>query len=338
MKKGILKKAIIITVIINVIIFLAVGAKITFEKSKEAIVKQIGQNFQIPKFPGAGGGFGIYNERKPTCADSSDYHGQLIYARPADSADRFLEVSPKLKKWLSEANGILNTEAERFKVTADLKMVCLGGEVKAENVVLPKARNFYDLSADTNQAVITDLMKLGYSDKKTKYIVWFDGDGNPSGCGGSVCISQASKKGPDDKLSEDNIFNIGPDFALLFKIEDSKVSQFGTNADMLIPIAMLHEYAHTMGALQQSAPHSTKKEKPGVHCTDTQPIGQGGTDIMCKSDAKGEVFGNECPGMYPFRFDCNNDDYFNPKPQPGSYLATHWNLGSSLNRFIQFSE
>ncbi|MEK9175829.1 MAG: hypothetical protein AAB520_00115, partial [Patescibacteria group bacterium] len=66
-------------------------------------------------------------------------------------------------------------------------------------------------------------------------------------------------------------------------------------------------------------------------------IGQGGTDIMCKSDGVGEVFGNACSGFYPFHFDCNNDDYFNPKPSPNSYLATHWNLGSTLNRFIKFS-
>jgi FAD/FMN-containing dehydrogenase len=181
-------------------------------------------------------------------------------------------------------------------------------------------------------------MKLGFQDKRTKYIVWFDGDGNPAGCGGSTCISQASKKGPDDRLSEDNVYNSGPDYALLFKIEDDKVAQFGTTRDMFVPIAMLHEYAHTMGAVQPSAPHSTKKEMNKIHCTDSQTIGRGGTDIMCKSDAQGEVFGNACPGMYPFHFDCNNDDYFNPNPDPGSYLATHWNVGSRLNRFIKFDQ
>jgi len=95
-----------------------------------------------------------------------------------------------------------------------------------------------------------------------------------------------------------------------------------------------------MGAVQPSAPNATVKEFTDgqKHCRDSQTIGKGGTDIMCKSDGQGEVFGNACPGFYPFHFDCNNDDYFNPKPSPGSYLATHWNLGSPLNRFIKFGK
>jgi hypothetical protein len=62
-----------------------------------------------------------------------------------------------------------------------------------------------------------------------------------------------------------------------------------------------HELMHTLGAVQLSAPHSSGD----WHCTDSahdRPI------------------------------DCELDDYFDPSPAPGRYLATHWNV--ARNRFL----
>ncbi|MEK6822213.1 MAG: hypothetical protein AABY13_00160, partial [Nanoarchaeota archaeon] len=147
-----------------------------------------------------------------------------------------------------------------------------------------------------------------------------------------------TQKGPDDRLSEDNIFNTGPDFAVLYDGGFAEIpTRYNIEVNMMAPIIMLHEYSHTLGAVQPSAPHSTKDATDTGHCKDEPPTEQKGNDVMCKSDASGTVFGDACKeSSFVFHYDCNNDDYFNPKPAPGSYLATHWNLGSPLNRFFTF--
>lgn len=344
MKKNFIKRIIIVTVVINLVIFLALSAKPTLQKTKEEFAKHSGEFSQnFPKFPDASN-FSLYSGGQPFC--SSDYYAQLIYARPKDIESRFKEVAPKLREYFKSADSIVNDEAKRFKVSAHLKVFCEKGEATVAEVVLPNTEGYYvGTSGGTRDALVSDLKKLGYNKQNSKYVVLYDGRG--AGCSEALvslpCVAQQSEKIPDDRASADNRNNFGPDFVLLYKVNDADIKRlvaggFNTTYDMLAPILLLHEYGHAMGAVQPSAPHITKNERDPAHCTDSQTIGKGGTDIMCKSDAQGEVFGNACSGFYPFRFDCNNDDYFNPKPEPGSYLATHWNLGSTLNRFIKFGK
>ena len=52
---------------------------------------------------------------------------------------------------------------------------------------------------------------------------------------------------------------------------------------------------------------------------------------MCYDDGGGAPRA-VCPAAFPPTLDCNKDDYFNPVPPSGSYLATHWN--TALNKYL----
>jgi hypothetical protein len=86
---------------------------------------------------------------------------------------------------------------------------------------------------------------------------------------------------------------------------------------------ILHEITHTLGAVHNSAPHSTG----AAHCFDEW-------DVMCYADG-GPHSVLTFPCVSPASpaneaYDCNEDDYLNPAPAPGTYLATNWNLQNSV--------
>ena len=83
--------------------------------------------------------------------------------------------------------------------------------------------------------------------------------------------------------------------------------------------------------MQWGAPHST--QPPGQqnarygHCWQ-------GADVMCYAEDSGaaqqlRVDCGTIEGAIIESYDCGRDDYFNPAPPPGSYLATHWNVYDS---------
>ncbi|MBI2668881.1 hypothetical protein HYX14_03490 [Candidatus Woesearchaeota archaeon] len=282
----------------------------------------------------------LFHPRKPFCIETDDYRAQLVYVRPADAPDRYDEISKNLKQWMPQANGIVNNEAARFGMTADIKVACKGNEISVLNVVLPKSASHYNThDGKTTLAVVANLKELGYGDSKVKYILYYDGDADGCEGGKAKCSGQFSSKAQDDRPSEDNGYNSGPDYSILYDVGFSElVQKTHSTLEMLAPIGILHEYSHTLGAVQSSAPHSSKDGTvESGHCNDEHPMNEGGNDVMCKSDKPDTVFGDACQDTgFVFRYDCNNDDYFNPKPEAGSYLATHWNIGSPLNHFFMF--
>jgi hypothetical protein len=80
-----------------------------------------------------------------------------------------------------------------------------------------------------------------------------------------------------------------------------------------------HELGHNLGAVNNSAPNSSK----AGHCLDEY-------DVMCYNDSGGRLTTVGCAAKaHDLRLDCNHDDYFNTNPSPGSYLSKHWNVADS---------
>ena len=100
------------------------------------------------------------------------------------------------------------------------------------------------------------------------------------------------------------------------------------NSSYADPTTMLHEMAHNLGAVQGNAPNSTGFDG-GIasgHCTDEW-------DVMCYADGGPDnAMTYPCTmrsGTVTETFDCGGDDYFNPIPSAGSWLASHWNVYAS---------
>jgi hypothetical protein len=87
------------------------------------------------------------------------------------------------------------------------------------------------------------------------------------------------------------------------------------------PVNIAHELAHSLGAVQNSAPNSNG----AFHCLD-------GYDIICHNDDE-PGFDTVCEDLDDrFFLDCGKNDYFNTDPSTSNYLYTHWNIANS--RFL----
>jgi hypothetical protein len=164
----------------------------------------------------------------------------------------------------------------------------------------------------TKQALLT----LRFNSPDRKYLVFSEGEGEAGGSGGQADAPTDTRKSPNNRQN-------GIGFAVIYR-------QTWASPDLAYATEKTaHELMHTFGAVAKP-PKGSPNATPGHHCTDEN-------DIMCYSD-KDSL--NQLPPMkfrctgptgnlgLPF-FDCRGDDYFNPRPKPGSYLARNWNAADS---------
>jgi len=225
---------------------------------------------------------------------------QVMYVREEDQPDRYDEVAPILRnemRYIDDAFAVSSMETgggRRVRWAHDGSC-----DLSVLDVVLPDGA-----ITGTHATTEAALSQAGYLEANRKYLAFAD---TPMGGLGGMACGQGTLYAdtrPTDNLNDGR-------YPQLARVDlECWVTDSRYNA------APLHELLHTLGAVQPEAPHGTG----GFHCTD-------GGETMCYNDGTATVQ-DICTGMQ-HDIDCNNDDYFNTDPAPGSYLATHWNTASS---------
>lgn len=239
-------------------------------------------------------------ERQPVCA--SDYYQHVLYGYPADRQSRLADVKATILAEIRRMDAALNEEALASGGTgADYKVRCEGsGEVRVDFFQSTQAN-----ARTTFAGVVSAARAAGFAASNADYTIFFDSSA-PNACGTGTFS-------PDQRLSAENVNNSGGDYAVVY-------------SDCWTDRTAMHENGHNQGAVQYDAPYSTGD---GAHCND-------GHDVMCYSDGGDKDVGMTIFCTDKLRFDCRHDSYFDAAPESGEYLASNWNIGSPLNRFITF--
>ena len=240
-------------------------------------------------------------EAAPACAEpgTNGNRVQVLYGRPENAPSRFDQYEDSFKAWTVNVDRVVRDSAAaagggsrqvRFVTDAQCDPVIT-------EVMLPP------LTGDGVEAfdgMLARLQSSGYNRTDRKYLVFVDAVSTRA-CGIGTLYA-------DDRAGPQNWNNTGPSYAAIY----AGCWQDSTTAT--------HELMHNLGAVQDTAPHSTRYG----HCFDKN-------DIMCYRDsASSPEMQLVCPEEYfRVRLDCGYDDYFHPAPAPGSYLATHWNTANS---------
>lgn len=249
---------------------------------------------------------------------------KVVYAYASDQSDRFDTWKNQLQANVSLIGQFMSlqdgaTKSPRF----DMGTSCGPRYLDIQTVALPGTKAFYnDSFTRITSAVGT---ALGATPAKRNVIILAD----QLTTNGPTSLYGLGQHYADDSAGAGNLHNGGSLYAALFPPVGYSPP---TSAGQLFypgfwPEGMLHEVSHTLGAVNATSPHATT----AGHCTD-------GYDVMCYSDGGTQptpYSTTACPQIagsasMTQTYDCGGDDYFNPSPAPGSYLATHWNVYNNV--------
>jgi hypothetical protein len=249
-------------------------------------------------------------------ADASTGAGasiKVVYAYPSDVASQFAARRDLIQQDARAIVSSFSVAANGLKtVRFDVGTSCGDTYLDIAVIALPRTKAAYLGMSFNNRvtALQTDLGGFASTLSGTHDVLVYLEDLN-AGDG----VTGVATLFPDDRASAANYSNNGGQFAFVLGLLGG--SSRRTTAQ--------HELGHNLGAVQNSAPHSTQ----AGHCFERY-------DVMCYADGgtKGQVsdltYPADCTNSSAPAWDCDRGDYFDPAPAAGTYLATHWNLFSSV--------
>lgn len=235
---------------------------------------------------------------------TSGYRVQAMYVVEAGRTNRFAALHDSFQLWAAGTDDVVNRSAALTGGVRHLRYVTdpSGGSCVARvlNVTVPAG------SLSSFNSSVAAVQALGYTDPARKYLMWTD----------ATVLCGVASMYLNDNQAQGNPNN--GTYAQYARV-DSGCWGLGNGAAQHSVEA--HEVLHTLGGVQNTAPHSTR----AGHCWDE-------SDTMCYPDGGGYPMQQLCPVEREYLFDCSNDDYFSTYPDPGSYLDGHWNAADS--RFL----
>ena len=239
-------------------------------------------------------------------------HIKAIYAYASDVGDRFGLFGSAIQRYTKAAAAKVALSSDKT-LRLDRGSSCGNAFLDIQTVALG-----HPVASYATRSVLDDIQSHLPDRPGVNYLVFVD-------FALPVLSAAAGTWAQDDSPWATNAANVGAHSRYAY-LEGGGVDFFGSEqlasqyADQV-----LHEVLHTLGAVQPSAPHFSG----GAHCYELY-------DVMCYTPKDGtpDVFLRNCEiiGTAPNPgkpLDCGGDDYFNPSPAPGSYLAAHWNLHDS---------
>ena len=243
------------------------------------------------------------------CYTSGPYV-HVFYAYSSSGTNRITTVGPRIRETVSRIDDIFAQAAVATGATRHIRWLMSSCSLVISAVTISPSLLAQSFPTPIRQNLISrDLMSSA-----EKALVFTD-DGGVS-CNGIAGIGEWYD---DERASTSNYNNQGAMLARVFGWCWANVGQIDLAADI-----GAHELSHTLGAVGDTAPNSSYRTGGRSHCTD-------GEDVMCYDDGAGPPRA-VCAPAFPPTLDCNKDDYFNPVPPAGSYLATHWN--TAVNKYL----